>query len=468
MCRLVTGFAKRQFPMHFPPDAVLLPVSRGALLVSVSHAVFCPIPHSELGAVWEILSGRGSVMDLSTGLVESMRDHGIFAPPQPVEPNHPVVQIQLTNACNLDCAYCCTNSGVARPSEITFADVQHVLSETNRLLGPSTQIALLGGEPLLVPWALDAADLALDIGFDLTLFTNGLPLVSSDLAQRAAMCMARGMELRVSLAGPTPDLCDAASGAPRFAQVIAAIHAMVALGGQPIVDLMLLPEHVEQCGKHLPSLRSLLPPDVVVCIGLAYLSGRERGQHVFPTRQTLEAAMDYIAFEAGEVIPGPKLSPKTKRRDGCGCALGHRINVRSDGALFTCFKMEECVGHLRDGFVEVLRAVMADPHPANTLDTCKDCPLVSLCGGGCRSDNFLYTADPNRPLCDTWRVQVLAELLFEDNVHAITWPAHHLLAEAHARNIPSPTSLQPARNSLNLCDVPIARLTSRNSTRRRP
>ena len=33
--------------------------------------------------------------------------------------------------------------------------------------------------------------------------------------------------------------------------------------------------------------------------------------------------------------------------EGCGCAMGRHLHLRSDGALFTCFKMEEKVGRAR-------------------------------------------------------------------------------------------------------------------------
>ncbi len=451
-----------------PPDAITLPVAQGALLVSASHAVFCPVPADQLDPLQDLLAGRGTLAQLAPALRENLHHHGFFGPPRALPPSPPLVQLQLTNACNLHCNYCCTNSGPPRDQELTLADVQHVLREAKQLLGPDTRVALLGGEPLLVPWTLDAADFALDLGLHVTLFTNGMPLLDAAFAQRTAQAMARGMEVRISLAGPTADLCDGVSGAPRFDQVIAAIHQLASLGAKPCVDLMLLPDHVDPCGEALPALRKLLPQGVKISFGLAYLSGRESGQHIFPSRPALEDALDRIAFAAGEVIPAPKTSTTTQRRDGCACALGNHIHVRSDGALFTCFKMEERVGHLSDGFAQVLQGVMADPHPAYTLDTCKACPLVSLCGGGCRSDNFLYTADPNRPICDTWRVQVLAELLFEDNVAAIQWPAHHLLAEAHARNIPAPLDLPLARPSSHLGDAPCTPINAHLDTRDTP
>jgi hypothetical protein len=66
---------------------------------------------------------------------------------------------------------------------------------------------------------------------------------------------------------------------------------------------------------------------------------------------------------------------------------------------------------------------------------CAECPLASLCGGGCRAENLLVTGSPDSPVCGPWRVRVLSELLAEDRVDALTWPAAHLMSEARRRGI---------------------------------
>ncbi|MDX9719517.1 MAG: radical SAM protein [Myxococcota bacterium] len=435
--------------MHLPKDAVILPVSRGGLLLSARHAVFCPVPSAELERL-RVALAEGSLSGLSAELMSSLTKHGCFDPPQAEVETSALVQIQLTNACNLACSYCCTASGESRASELSFEDVASVLAETRRIHGVGAKVALLGGEPLLRSWALDAAEEALRLELTCTLFSNGMALIDPALARRAAELMRRGLELRISLAGPTRALCDEASGASRFDAVLEALHRLADFGATPIVDLMLLPQHVDTVAQHLPELRRRLPKGSVLCFGLAYHAGREEGEHVFAARHELEAALDRIVFEAGERIKAPTPKQRAKRRDGCACALGKHLHVRSDGGLFTCFKMEEQVGDLRQGFAQAIERAMANPRPAYSLDLCRECPLVSLCGGGCRSDNFLYTGNPEAPICGPWRVRVLSELLFEDAVDALEWPAHQLLAEAQRRGLEAPAALPRARRSTHL------------------
>ena len=416
-----------------PADSTLLPLQSGQLLVSRSHAVFCPVATEDVATIRDLLDGIQPT-DLDSNLWAQLQQHGFDGPPRDPEPAHPSVQIQLTNACNLECTYCCTNSGPPRSRELTQDQLRSVVDAVKTQHGDKGRIALLGGEPLMVPWALDLAEYVMDQGLALTLFTNGTLLVEQDGAARVAGLQRRGAEVRVSLAGADAARCDEVSGAPRFELVVQATHAVARHGGEVVVDLMLLPQDVDQVADKMHALRRRLPPATKISLGVLYLSGRERGHHLFGSRAQLEDALDRIAFEAGEVVSAAERSPVAPRREGCTCALGYHLHLRSDGSLFTCFKMEERVGHLAE---QPFEASLADlkqrSRPVQTLPLCADCPLATLCGGGCRSENLQFTGDADEPLCGPWRVRVLCELLAEHQVAALKWPATHLLAEAHAR-----------------------------------
>jgi radical SAM protein with 4Fe4S-binding SPASM domain len=437
-----------------PADSTLLPLASGRLLVSRAHAVFCRVPPDEVESVDAVLAGRAGCSLLSPALRAELERHGFFDGPRLPPAPSPSVQLQLTNACNLECAYCCTNSGRPRQRELDLDGARRVAEEARATLGPGTRVALLGGEPLLVPWAIDLAEAIVGLDLQLCIFTNGIPLASAPLAARAAALTRRGAEVRVSLAGPTAAICDGVSGTDRFEAALAGVNAVARAGGIVVVDLMLLPQHVDDVADHLPALRRRLPEGTKITLGILYLSGRESGAHLFRSRAELEAALDRVAFGAGEVIPATPASALAERREGCGCALGHHLHVRSDGALFTCFKMEEQVGDLATTtFAAAVQAVRARPHPAATLAACAGCALNTLCGGGCRSENLQYTGSADEPICGPWRVRVLSELLAEDRVGAVEWPAPHLLEEARRRGIEAPASLEPVIVSRHLVDT---------------
>ncbi|MBI4858841.1 MAG: SPASM domain-containing protein [Candidatus Riflebacteria bacterium] len=264
----------------------------------------------------------------------------------------------------------------------------------------------------------------------------------------------RGAEVRVSLAGPTAATCDGVSRATRFDVAVRGVNQLLGLGGSAIVDLMLVPQHADEVVARFGELRSRFPRGTKITLGLLYVSGRETGEHMFESRSRLEELLDRVAFEAGEAIAAPRRSPLADRREACTCALGHHLHVRSDGALFTCFKMEEQVGHLgQTGFSRTVEMVRAAPRPARSLRFCAGCPLATLCGGGCRAENLQYTGDADVPVCGPWRLRVLSELLAEDRVTALEWPAVHLLTEARERGIDGPSRLVPALPSRHLLDT---------------
>ncbi len=436
--------------MRLPADSTLLPLKSGRLLLSKSHATFCRIAEADVPALEAALAGS----PLEAGLEQALERHGFFGSPRGAEPATHTVQLQLTNACNLACSYCCTNSGQARKAELPRERWLEVVDEVRETMGAGTRVSLLGGEPFLVPWAIDLAEHVAASGLELGIFSNGLLFRDSELARRVAALVARGASLRVSLAGPSRESCDSLSGAARFELAIAGLHELARHGARATVDLMLTPQQTREISETLSRLRAQLPKQTPIGLGVLFHGGRESGERTFESRAELERALDRIAFEAGEAIAATPAAPVTFRREGCSCALGHHLHVRSDGVLFTCFKMEERVGDLAsEGFAAAYRRVSRTPHPASELPTCRDCPLNTLCGGGCRAENLQFTGDAEKPVCGPWRIQVLAELLAEDRPSALEWPAPQLLREAQLRGIPAPEALTRARPSQHLLDT---------------
>jgi radical SAM protein with 4Fe4S-binding SPASM domain len=437
-----------------PDDCTLLPVTGGMLLVSRGHAVFCRVPDQEIEAIGCVLSGRQSPDDLGDSLLDSLREHGFFGPPRAAAAEVASVQIQVTNECNLACAYCCTNSGSPRTNETTLAKLLSVVRQIPEVLGPNTGVALLGGEPLLVPWVVQLAHEILALGLKLTIFTNGVRLADDQCAEQVATLVRRGAKVRVSLGGPDAATCDAISGGVRFHSSLLGIQKLAELGAQVSVDLMMMPQNVNTIVAEVGRLRERLPDRTPLALGVLYRSGREGGEHLFPSRAELEAELDRIAFEAGVSIPAAERGPVMDRRDGCVCAAGKQIHIRSDGTLFRCFKMEEQVGHLDTiGFVAAAQALRGRPRRASDSPVCAECALASLCGGGCRSENLLYTGCADIPPCGAWRVRVLSELLAEDRIAAVEWPVAFLLDEARRRGIPIPSDVLPRVSSRHLVEV---------------
>jgi radical SAM protein with 4Fe4S-binding SPASM domain len=436
---------------QLPSDSTLLPLEDGALLVSPTWATFCRVSVGELAGLRRVLAGLDEAANVGFALRRDLEVHGFYAAPRSTPKSRPKLRIQLTNRCNLACAYCCTNSGQAWPHELQFDEWIRIIDEACEFAGSDLDIELLGGEPLLAPRVIDIGTAIVDRGRRLTLFTNGVLLAEPDLARGVAQLQQRGAEIRVSLAALSPERCDAISGGERFDRLLLGLQNPELCPEHLRVDIMLFPDTVDDICQNLRALRSRLPNAMRVTLGLAFLGGRELGRHMFPSRTELETALDRIAFTAGESIAGPSRMPLANRREACHCAYGNDLSVRSDGMLFGCFRMEEPFSAYEPGNLATLwQRMRSAPQLAHKTRFCAHCPLVSLCGGGCRSENLLSTGDADKPDCGPWRVRVISELLAEDNVAALEWPAIHLRAEARRRGIDLPELPLGSHHSLHV------------------
>lgn len=426
---------------RLPSDCVLLPVREGRLVVSRRHATYCLIPESQVLSVQAVLGGQ-PLATLDEALLWDLHRHGFFGSPRPWRDVRPNAQLHLTNRCQLRCGYCSMHAGPAIPNELPRRRWFALLDEITTHM-PEAQVSLLGGEIFLLPWAIDLAEEVQRRGRPLVIFTNGLPLASNArLAQRVGGLAAAGAKILFSLPGASADVCDRISGGPRFEAALTALHAVAAAGPPPDLQIVLMPSNVDDVATNLHGLRRRLPEGTPLTFSFLGQRGRERGLNLFPSRAAVEAALDRIAFEAGERVPASRPSPLSERRDGCACALGVHINVRADGAVFGCFQMEELQGQLRPGELpSLLAGLAAAAQPADRLPLCADCALASLCGAGCRAENVALTGDARTPACGPWRVRVLCELLAQDRPDALRWPARHLLAEAHALKLDAPAEL---------------------------
>lgn len=87
------------------------------------------------------------------------------------------MNILLTTACNLDCAYCFAQllKGGAGPKEMTLQELEWLLF--NRMNPDRDEVRLMGGEPTLHSRYPEALRLATDYGYIVTVFTNGTQAV---------------------------------------------------------------------------------------------------------------------------------------------------------------------------------------------------------------------------------------------------------------------------------------------------
>ena len=384
----------------WPTDAKLLPLGEGRLLVSRDHARFCRVPADGVAAVEDVLSGRRGWDACDPRLLDELRRHGFGEGPSDVAARRGSVLIQLTNRCNLGCSYCCTNSrreaplapGVARRQEITYEDALTAVRAAREVLGPGTRIGMIGGEPLLVPWALELAEAVIDLDLELNFSSNGTALEDESIARRVASLIQRGAIVRVSLAGVTRERCDHESRGARFDATIAGIHALARFGALPVVDVMLFPEDVALAARELPRLRRGLPAGIEIAWARSTRAGASRERTC--SRRAPRSTPRSIASPSRRGRPSRASVPARRPRGG-RAAAARAAAICTSAAMGSCSPATGVRGrHRRRG-----RATGPGTAPhvpllarnARVLEgMTRSCVLMRALSGQKRPDDFVW------------------------------------------------------------------------------
>lgn len=420
-----------------PDDSVLLPTQKGGLLVSPSYGLFCAVMADEISAVESALANRQFELgdSLSETLHNRLKQHGFGGAPRPFKHETHMIQFQVTNACNLHCIYCAVDSGKARPNELSLDDIKRAIDEAVDIF-PDIQVSFTGGEPLIVPWIFEAVDYAIDKTTKQVGLLSNLLLLKNNasLLHRVAALIRADCQVRMSISAVDREACNRLSGKNCYDDALEVIQLLKKEGVCPELDIPLSAPDTQANCEALPQFRRSLPPELKYQFCIMYSGGREKGEHVFSTHDAFENALNDICFEGGINLAGLEPSPVACRRKGCPCVNDEQLFVRSDGAIFSCFKLVGELGHLSEGLKTVVNRRRETPHFVD-LEPCRSCPFRHLCAGGCLSDRLIYQKAYQKPVCGPWRKKLIAEMLFEDKTFVFDWDILHLLAEAKKRGL---------------------------------
>lgn len=137
------------------------------------------------------------------------------------------VSWQLTRDCNLACVHCCTDSAPGRPvpNELSRDEALTVARQIVEAQVP--YVMLCGGEPLIVPWFWDVAELLGTGGVELKIESNG-QLLGAAAAARLAKLPIRSVQ--ISLDGDSQAVYAKQRPGGELAKAHAACRAVVAAG----------------------------------------------------------------------------------------------------------------------------------------------------------------------------------------------------------------------------------------------
>lgn len=418
--------------LHFPDDIQYLRYEGRILAVAVNTANWLVLhTDSEMlfleslrcgKTVGEVMSSLKEATDKQLFLkllsaIMARRFAGLNGLPEPeYVQGYKMLNIYLTNACNLSCTHCFMKAGKKLEHELNANDWIRVLDEFAQAGGKS--VTFTGGEPLMDPDFQTIVKAAYEKGIRSTVLTNGI-LWTDELIDQLSPLMA---EVQISIDGVDDESNAQVRKAGIFEQLVNHVIRFANNGVRVSVATTFTKENIATADRYVELVDRIkeATPDNKVFFKLTkkILPGRETHYTEEENRQyearirevenLIDANAKYRAFMEGH-------TPNLVARN---CGFGG-LSIAADGNVYFCNRVLEVIaqGNVKDHPLTFFLEKGESAHletAVEWVDPCRSCTLRYICGGGCRIDEYDFKGK-------TWATgQVLHQLKCQG-------PNNHLL-----------------------------------------
>ena len=293
---------------------------------------------------------------------------------------------ELTHRCNLDCVMC-YNVRQDRP-ELSTAECLDVLEQL--AAAGTLQLAFTGGEIFVRRDFLPIAQRARELGFALSLKTNGT-LITPRLAD--AVAALAPVQVDLSLLGATDATFDAiAGGRDTLRRVVAGVRLLRERGVRVKLNTLLLERNVAERQQMV---------ELALELGAGYEQtfrvsltddGRARAGEQQLDREGMAGVMiaDRTPPRQREITP----DARTCRVGMSGCLISPY------GIVYPCIELRIPAGDLRQQrFADIWRDApilreLRSRHTRANLPECRACPIAGCCEGRCAGLAWKEHGDP--------------------------------------------------------------------------
>lgn len=394
--------------LHFPKEIVVEKINKFYLVIAVQTANWVVLYNSRqidflnmlrsekcVGDVIETVDSEEAMGDLKIVLaaIFARKFAGVNGEvTREYLEGYKMLNIYITNACNLKCKHCFMLSGKKLENELTLEDWMKVLTSFKENGGEF--VTFSGGEPLMFKNFPQIISHAHDLGLKSTVLSNGL-LWSDKLIYELAPFID---EIQFSLDGVDEETNSMVRGSGHFEKVVDTIVKFANAGVKTSVATTFtydnLNENTQTRYKNLVDLikEKTSGQDVFFKLSKKLLPGRdvhftaEENEKYSAIIKDIEKHVDenadYENFLAGH----------TANLVAINCGLGG-ISVSSDGNVYFCNRINEMesFGNVTEKPMSFFMEKGKEIHLATSVENvipCKDCELRYICDGGCRIDDF--------------------------------------------------------------------------------
>jgi len=307
---------------------------------------------------------------------------------------------EITLKCNLYCAHCLSDAGVASENELTTEECRELVDQLTAL--KVFQVNIGGGEPFFREDFLDLLGYCHEKGLVTCVSTNGM-LIDDGLARRLSKL--KMLYLQVSLDGATPEVNDPIRGKGTYKKILNAIECLAWQGAAFSINAVLTRTNYPQ----LDTLRDLAKEygaELRVSRFRPSGRGKESKDILGPDKGQLES-FAYWLENHDLVRTGDSffcLTSESRRRKGldmCGAAK-MTCCISPTGDVYPCAFLQErpfLVGKIRDDSFKNMwdnSLVFARFRNLN-VETCMTCSRFETCRGGCPAMAYHTCHEINMP-----------------------------------------------------------------------
>jgi SynChlorMet cassette radical SAM/SPASM protein ScmE len=324
------------------------------------------------------------------------------------------VEIALTGACNLTCAYCSYSAtqGARHPDDMPTGKLLALLDELGECAVMS--VILTGGEPLLRPDFLEIVQGVVRNRMRFSINTNGV-LLTEELVQ-TLIATRRLDNVQISLDGAEAWINDKNRGKGAFDGAIRGLGILARLGAPRAVRLTITRFTADGLEDALERLLELAPS-----VGTNEIMPFGRGgkgyekltltaeQRPVVTEVLLRISAKYpgrVQSSAGPLTMAKEIASVQAQMDAGSCSssrngAGHlsscggfhqSLAILHDGTIISCIQLPDLplgkVGELPLAELWTQNATLAELRnrwdvKLESLDYCKGCKYIPFCHGGC-------------------------------------------------------------------------------------
>ena len=301
-----------------------------------------------------------------------------------------MLNIYLTNACNLRCDHCFMRSGSPLKNELPADEWRRILSEFKANGGQS--VTFSGGEPLMNPAFDDILIHAASLQLETTVLSNGILWTQERIAKLAPYIS----QIQISIDGFDESSNAKVRGTGHFDRIVRNVISFANSGVRTSVATTFTFQNLQndaaaRYADFVRSIKSQCQHPVFFKLSKKILQGRnthysdEQNREFYRRIMEIEQAIDPNA-SFNNFMEGH--TPNLVERN---CGFGG-ISIGADGEVYFCNRISEVesYGNIRN---HSLKPFMEQGHQlhiqtsSDHLSPCASCHLRYICCGGCRIDD---------------------------------------------------------------------------------